>query len=212
MKEVVLQNFGFILLAFSVLLFILIYLVLIFIGYKPRETIKTISAAISYIILYLLIEAILCRIIFGKEYEYYVGYYLFYLFAAYTDYRPRDLIRSSCITIILSIVLAFGSGSKESFYEFLVNFSIGFMAINFASIIFISLQKLINFTKEQWMQHKITNNINAKTISIDKENDVAIDNSRVFNAEINTLVDIGNISESGIQNKIPDDFIKNEKI
>ena len=142
MKEVVLQNFGFILLAFSVLLFILIYLVLIFIGYKPRETIKTISAAISYIILYLLIEAILCRIIFGKEYEYYVGYYLFYLFAAYTDYRPRDLIRSSCITIILSIILAFGSGSKESFYEFLVNFSIGFMAINFASIIFISLQKL----------------------------------------------------------------------
>jgi|GEM_PF-2517109 membrane protein len=212
MKEVVLQNFGFILLAFSVLLFILIYLVLIFIGYKPRETVKTISAAISYIILYLLIEAILCRIIFGKEYEYYVGYYLFYLFAAYIDYRPRDLIRSSCITIILSIVLAFGSGSKESFYEFLVNFSIGFMAINFASIIFISLQKLINFTKEQWMQHKITNNINAKTISIDKENDVAIDNSRVFNAEINTLVDIGNISESGIQNKIPDDFTKNEKI
>lgn len=212
MKEVVLQNFGFILLAFSVLLFILIYLVLIFIGYKPRETIKTISAAISYIILYLLIEAILCRIIFGKEYEYYVGYYLFYLFAAYTDYRPRDLIRSSCITIILSIVLAFGSGSKESFYEFLVNFSIGFMAINFASIIFISLQKLINFTKEQRMQHKITNNINTKTISIDKENDVAIDNSRVFNAEINTLVDIGNISESGIQNKIPDDFTKNEKI
>lgn len=212
MKEVVLQNFGFILLAFSVLLFILIYLVLIFIGYKPRETIKTISAAISYIILYLLVEAIICRIIFGKEYEYYVGYYLFYLFAAYTDYRPRDLIRSSCITIILSIVLAFGSGSKESFYEFLVNFSIGFMAINFASIIFISLQKLINFTKEQWMQHKITNNINAKTISIDKENDVAIDNSRVFNAEINTLVDIGNISESGIQNKIPDDFTKNEKI
>ena len=212
MKEVVLQNFGFILLAFSVLLFILIYLVLIFIGYKPRETVKTISAAISYIILYLLIEAILCRIIFGKEYEYYVGYYLFYLFAAYIDYRPRDLIRSSCITIILSIVLAFGSGSKESFYEFLVNFSIGFMVINFASIIFISLQKLINFTKEQWMQHKITNNINAKTISIDKENDVAIDNSRVFNAEINTLVDIGNISESGIQNKIPDDFTKNEKI
>lgn len=212
MKEVVLQNFGFILLAFSVLLFILIYLVLIFIGYKPRETIKTISAAISYIILYLLVEAILCRIIFGKEYEYYVGYYLFYLFAAYTDYRPRDLIRSICITIILSIVLAFGSGSKESFYEFLVNFSIGFMAINFASIIFISLQKLINFTKEQRMQHKITNNRNAKTISIDKENDVAIDNSRVFNAEINTLVDIGNISESGIQNKIPDDFTKNEKI
>lgn len=212
MKEVVLQNFGFILLAFSVLLFVLIYLVLIFIGYKPRETVKTISAAISYIILYLLIEAILCRIVFGKEYEYYVGYYLFYLFAAYIDYRPRDLIRSSCITIILSIVLAFGSGSKESFYEFLVNFSIGFMAINFASIIFISLQKLINFTKEQWMQHKITNNINAKTISIDKENDVAIDNSRVFNAEINTLVDIGNISESGIQNKIPDDFTKNEKI
>lgn len=212
MKEVVLQNFGFILLAFSVLLFILIYLVLIFIGYKPRETVKTISAAISYIILYLLIEAILCRIIFGKEYEYYVGYYLFYLFAAYIDYRPRDLIRSSCITIILSIVLAFGSGSKESFYEFLVNFSIGFMAINFASIIFISLQKLINFTKEQWMQHKITNNIHAKTISIDKENDVAIDNSHVFNAEINTLVDIGNISESGIQNKIPDDFTKNEKI
>ncbi|WP_107953618.1 hypothetical protein [Campylobacter concisus] len=212
MKEVVLQNFGFILLAFSMLLFILIYLVLIFIGYKPRETIKTISAAISYIILYLLIEAILCRIIFGKEYEYYVGYYLFYLFAAYTDYRPRDLIRSSCITIILSIVLAFGGGSKESFYEFLVNFSIGFMAINFASIIFISLQKLVNFTKEQRMQHKITNNINTKTISIDKENDVAIDNSRVFNAEINTLVDIGNISESGIQNKIPDDFTKNEKI
>lgn len=212
MKEVVLQNFGFILLAFSVLLFVLIYLVLIFIGYKPRETVKTISAAISYIILYLLIEAILCRIVFGKEYEYYVGYYLFYLFAAYIDYRPRDLIRSSCIIIILSIVLAFGSGSKESFYEFLVNFSIGFMAINFASIIFISLQKLINFTKEQWMQHKITNNINAKTISIDKENDVAIDNSRVFNAEINTLVDIGNISESGIQNKIPDDFTKNEKI
>lgn len=208
MKEVVLQNFGFILLAFSMLLFILIYLVLVFIGYKPRETIKTISAAISYIILYLLIEAILCRIIFGKEYEYYVGYYLFYLFAAYTDYRPRDLIRSSCITIILSIVLAFGSGSKESFYEFLVNFSIGFMAINFASIIFISLQKLINFTKEQRMQHKITNNINTKTISIDKENDVAIDSSRVFNAEINTLVDIGNISESGIQNKIPDDFTK----
>ena len=212
MKEVVLQNFGFILLAFSVLLFILIYLVLIFIGYKPRETVKTISAAISYIILYLLIEAILCRIIFGKEYEYYVGYYLFYLFAAYIDYRPRDLIRSSCITIILSIILAIGGDGKESFYEFLMNFTVGFISINFTSIVFLSLQKLINFTKEQWMQHKITNNINTKTISIDKENDVAIDNSRVFNAEINTLVDIGNISESGIQNKIPDDFTKNEKI
>ena len=212
MKEVVLQNFGFILLAFSVLLFILIYLVLIFIGYKPRETVKTISAAISYIILYLLIEAILCRIIFGKEYEYYVGYYLFYLFAAYIDYRPRDLIRSSCITIILSIILAIGGDGKESFYEFLMNFTVGFISINFTSIVFLSLQKLINFTKEQWMQHKITNNINAKAISIDNENDVAIDNSRVLNAEINTLVDIGNISESGIQNKIPDDFTKNEKI
>lgn len=212
MKEVVLQNFGFILLAFSVLLFILIYLVLIFIGYKPRETIKTILAAISYIILYLLIEAILCRIIFGKEYEYYVGYYLFYLFAAYIDYRPRDLIRSSCITIILSIILAIGGDGKESFYEFLMNFTVGFISINFTSIVFLSLQKLINFTKEQWMQYKITNNINAKTISIDNENDVAIDNSRVLNAEINTLVDIGNISESSIQNKIPDDFTKNEKI
>ncbi|ORI07450.1 hypothetical protein A3835_07810 [Campylobacter concisus] len=212
MKEVVLQNFGFILLAFSVLLFILIYLVLIFIGYKPRETIKTILSAISYIILYLLIEAILCRIIFGKEYEYYVGYYLFYLFAAYIDYRPRDLIRSSCITIILSIILAIGGDGKESFYEFLMNFTVGFISINFTSIVFLSLQKLINLTKEQWMQHKITNNINAKTISIDNENDVAIDNSRVLNAEINTLVDIGNIIESGIQNKIPDDFTKNEKI
>ena len=212
MKEVVLQNFGFILLAFSVLLFILIYLVLIFIGYKPRETIKTILATISYIILYLLIEAILCRIIFGKEYEYYVGYYLFYLFAAYIDYRPRDLIRSSCITIILSIILAIGGDGKESFYEFLMNFTVGFISINFTSIVFLSLQKLINFTKEQCMQHKITNNINAKTISIDNENDVAIENSRVLNAEINTLVDTGNISESSIQNKIPDDFTKNEKI
>lgn len=212
MKEVVLQNFGFILLAFSVLLFILIYLVLIFIGYKPRETIKTILGAISYIILYMLVEGIICRIVFGKEYEYYVGYYLFYLFAAYIDYRPRDLIRSSCITIILSIILAIGGGGKESFYEFLVNFAVGFISINFTSIVFLSLQKLINFTKEQWMQHKITNNINAKTISIDNENDVVIDNSRVLNAEINTLVDIGNISESDIQNKIPDDFTKNEKI
>ena len=212
MKEVILQNFGFILLAFSVLLFILIYLVLIFIGYKPRETIKTILGAISYIILYMLVEGIICRIVFGKEYEYYVGYYLFYLFAAYIDYRPRDLIRSSCITIILSIILAIGGGGKESFYEFLVNFAVGFISINFTSIVFLSLQKLINFTKEQWMQHKITNNINAKTISIDNENDVVIDNSRVLNAEINTLVDIGNISESDIQNKIPDDFTKNEKI
>lgn len=212
MKEVVLQNLGFILFAFSMLLFILIYLVLIFIGYKPRETIKTISGAISYIILYMLVEGIICRIVFGKEYEYYVGYYLFYLFAAYIDYRPRDLIRSSCITIILSIILAIGGGGKESFYEFLVNFAVGFISINFTSIVFLSLQKLINFTKEQWMQHKITNNINAKTISIDNENDVVIDNSRVLNAEINTLVDIGNISESDIQNKIPDDFTKNEKI
>ena len=67
MKEVVLQNFGFILLAFSVLLFILNNLVLIFIGYKPRETIKTILPTKSYIILYLLIEAILCRIFLAKN-------------------------------------------------------------------------------------------------------------------------------------------------
>ena len=93
-----------------------------------------------------------------------------------------------------------------------MNFTVGFISINFTSIVFLSLQKLINFTKEQWMQHKITNNINAKTISIDNENDVAIENSRVLNAEINTLVDTGNISESSIQNKIPDDFTKNEKI
>ena len=212
MREIVLQNLEFIFLSFVMLACVLVYIGLVFIGYKPKEIIKIISSAISYIAIFVLIEAIVCRIVFGKTYEYYVGYYLFYLFAAYVDYKPRDLIRSGCITIILSIVLAFGSGSKESFYEFLVNFSIGFIAINFASIIFISLQKLINFTKEQWIQHKITNNINAKTISIDKENDVAIDNSRVFNAEINTLVDIGNISESGIQNKIPDDFTKNEKI
>lgn len=174
MKEVVLQNFGFILLAFSVLLFILIYLVLIFIGYKPRETVKTISAAISYIILYLLIEGIICRIVFGKEYEYYVGYYLFYLFAAYIDYRPRDLIRSSCITIILSIILAIGGGGKESFYEFLVNFAVGFISINFTSVVFLSLQKMIKFIVWKISQEGVVDdNIEIKNTLSANENDIA---------------------------------------
>nr|DAR31275.1 MAG TPA: hypothetical protein [Caudoviricetes sp.] len=174
MKEVVLQNLGFILFAFSMLLFILIYLVLIFIGYKPRETIKTISGAISYIILYMLVEGIICRIVFGKEYEYYVGYYLFYLFAAYIDYRPRDLIRSSCITIILSIILAIGGGGKESFYEFLVNFAVGFISINFTSIVFLSLQKMIKFIVWKISQEGVVNdNIEIKNTLSANENDIA---------------------------------------
>ena len=174
MKEVVLQNLGFILFAFSMLLFILIYLVLIFIGYKPRETIKTISGAISYIILYMLVEGIICRIVFGKEYEYYVGYYLFYLFAAYIDYRPRDLIRSSCITIILSIILAIGGGGKESFYEFLVNFAVGFISINFTSIVFLSLQKMIKFIVWKISQEGVVDdNIEIKNTLSGNENDIA---------------------------------------
>ena len=174
MKEVVLQNLGFILFAFSMLLFILIYLVLIFIGYKPRETIKTISGAISYIILYMLVEGIICRIVFGKEYEYYVGYYLFYLFAAYIDYRPRDLIRSSCITIILSIILAIGGGGKESFYEFLVNFAVGFISINFTSVVFLSLQKMIKFIVWKISQEGVVDdNIEIKNTLSANENDIA---------------------------------------
>lgn len=154
MKEIVLQNFWFIIFAMAMLTLVLIYIVLTLIGYKPKDAIKPMLAAVFYIAIFVLVEAVVCRIVFGKTYEYYVGYYLFYLFAAYVDYKPRDLIRSGCITIILSIVLIFGGESKESFYEFLINFSIGFTAINFTSMIFISLHKLINLAKKKRLQYE----------------------------------------------------------
>lgn len=138
----------------AMLTLVLIYIVLTLIGYKPKDAIKPMLAVVFYIAIFVLVEAVVCRIVFGKTYEYYVGYYLFYLFAAYVDYKPRDLIRSGCITIILSIVLIFGGDSKESFYEFLINFSIGFTAINFTSMIFISLHKLINLAKKKRLQYE----------------------------------------------------------
>ena len=162
MKEIVLQNFGFIIFAMAMLTLVLVYIGLTLIGYKPKDAIKPMLAAVFYIVIFVLVEAVACRIVFGKTYEYYLGYYLFYLFAAYVDYKPRDLIRSGCITIILSIVLIFGSGGKESFYEFLINFSIGFTAINFTSMIFISLHKLINLAKKKRLQYE-TVEITGKT-------------------------------------------------
>ena len=170
MKEIVLQNFWFIIFAMAMLTLVLIYIVLTLIGYKPKDAIKPMLAAVFYIAIFVLVEAVVCRIVFGKTYEYYVGYYLFYLFAAYVDYKPRDLIRSGCITIILSIVLIFGGESKEPFYEFLINFSIGFTAINFTSMIFISLHKLINLAKNQRLGYGAADNMETKTASMDKEN------------------------------------------
>lgn len=170
MKEIVLQNFGFIIFAMVMLTLVLIYIGLTLIGYKPKDVIKSILAAVFYIAIFVLVEAVVCRIVFGKTYEYYLGYYLFYLFAAYVDYKPRDLIRSGCITIILSIVLRFGGGSKEPFYEFLINFSIGFTAINFTSMIFISLHKLINLLKKQRLGYGAADNMETKTASMGKEN------------------------------------------
>ena len=170
MKEIVLQNFGFIIFAMVMLTLVLIYIGLTLIGYKPKDVIKSMLAAVFYIAIFVLVEAVVCRIVFGKTYEYYLGYYLFYLFAAYVDYKPRDLIRSGCITIILSIVLRFGSGSKEPFYEFLINFSIGFTAINFTSMIFISLHKLINLLKKQRLGYGAADNMETKTASMGKEN------------------------------------------
>jgi membrane protein len=170
MKEIVLQNFWFIIFAMAMLTLVLIYIVLTLIGYKPKDAIKPMLAAVFYIAIFVLVEAVVCRIVFGKTYEYYVGYYLFYLFAAYVDYKPRDLIRSGCITIILSIVLIFGGESKESLYEFLINFSIGFTAINFTSMIFISLHKLINLAKNQRLGYGVADNMETKTASMDKEN------------------------------------------
>ena len=170
MKEIVLQNFGFIIFAMVMLTLVLIYIGLTLIGYKPKDVIKSMLAAVFYIAIFVLVEAVVCRIVFGKTYEYYLGYYLFYLFAAYVDYKPRDLIRSGCITIILSIVLRFGSGSKEPLYELLINFSIGFTAINFTSMIFISLYKLINLVKNQRLGYGVADNMETKTASMDKEN------------------------------------------
>ena len=170
MKEIVLQNFGFIIFAMAMLTLVLVYIGLTLIGYKPKDAIKPMLAAVFYIAIFVLVEAVVCRIVFGKTYEYYVGYYLFYLFAAYVDYKPRDLIRSGCITIILSIVLIFGGESKESLYEFLINFSIGFTAINFTSMIFISLYKLINLAKNQRLGYGVADNMETKTASMDKEN------------------------------------------
>ena len=170
MKEIVLQNFWFIIFAMAMLTLVLIYIVLTLIGYKPKDAIKPMFAAVFYIAIFVLVEAVVCRIVFGKTYEYYVGYYLFYLFAAYVDYKPRDLIRSGCITIILSIVLIFGGGGKESFYEFLINFSIGFTAINFTSMIFISLHKLMNLAKKKRLRYGGADNMETKTASMDKEN------------------------------------------
>ena len=170
MKEIVLQNFGFIIFAMAMLTLVLIYIGLTLIGYKPKDVIKSMLAAVFYIAIFVLVEAVVCRIVFGKTYEYYLGYYLFYLFAAYVDYKPRDLIRSGCITIILSIVLRFGGGSKEPFYEFLINFSIGFTAINFTSMIFISLHKLINLAKKQRLGYGVADNMETKTASVGKEN------------------------------------------
>lgn len=162
MKEIVLQNFGFIIFAMAMLTLVLVYIGLTLIGYKPKDAIKPMLAAVFYIAIFVLVEAVVCRIVFGKAYEHYVGYYLFYLFAAYVDYKPRDLIRSGCITIILSIVLIFGGESKEPLYELLINFSIGFTAINFTSMIFISLHKLINLAKKKRLQYE-TVEITGKT-------------------------------------------------
>nr|DAK28715.1 MAG TPA: hypothetical protein [Bacteriophage sp.] len=170
MKEIVLQNFWFIIFAMAMLTLVLVYIVLTLIGYKPKDAIKPMLAAVFYIAIFVLVEAVVCRIVFGKTYEYYVGYYLFYLFAAYVDYKPLDLIRSGCIIIILSIVLIFGGESKEPLYEFLINFSIGFTAINFTSMIFISLHKLINLAKNQRLGYGAADNMETKTASMDKEN------------------------------------------
>ena len=170
MKGIVLQNFGFIIFAIGMLALVLIYIGLTLIGYKPKDAIKPIFAAVFYIAIFVLVEAVVCRIVFGKIYEHYVGYYLFYLFAAYVDYKPRDLIRSGCITIILSIVLVFGGESKEPLYEFLINFSIGFTAINFTSMIFISLHKLINLAKKQRLGYGVADNMETKTASMGKGN------------------------------------------
>ena len=170
MKEIVLQNFGFIIFAMAMLTLVLVYIGLTLIGYKPKDAIKPMLAAVFYIAIFVLVEAVVCRIVFGKTYEYYVGYYLFYLFAAYVDYKPRDLIRSGCRTIILSIVLIFGGESKGSLYEFLINFSIGFTAINFTSMIFISLYKLINLAKNQRLGYGVADNMETKTAAMDKEN------------------------------------------
>ena len=170
MKGIVLQNFGFIIFAIGMLALVLIYIGLTLIGYKPKDAIKPIFAAVFYIAIFVLVEAVVCRIVFGKIYEHYVGYYLFYLFAAYVDYKPRDLIRSGCITIILSIVLVFGGESKEPLYEFLINFSIGFTAINFTSMTFISLHKLINLAKKQRLGYGVADNMETKTASMGKGN------------------------------------------
>lgn len=170
MKEIVLQNFGFIIFAMAMLTLVLVYIGLTLIGYKPKDAIKPMLAAVFYIAIFVLVEAVVCRIVFGKAYEHYVGYYLFYLFAAYVDYKPRDLIRSGCITIILSIVLIFGGESKEPLYELLINFSIGFTAINFTSMIFISLHKLINLAKKQRLGYGVADNMETKTASMGKEN------------------------------------------
>lgn len=191
MKEIVLQNFWFIIFAMAMLTLVLIYIVLTLIGYKPKDAIKPMLAAVFYIAIFVLVEAVVCRIVFGKAYEHYVGYYLFYLFAAYVDYKPRDLIRSGCITIILSIVLIFGGESKESLYEFLINFSIGFTAINFTSMIFISLYKLINLAKNQRFGYGGADNMEAKTASMDKENNT------IKNGD--DLASNGNIENSALE-------------
>lgn len=184
MKEIVLQNFWFITFAMAMLTLVLIYIVLTLIGYKPKDAIKPMLAAVFYIAIFVLVEAVVCRIVFGKTYEYYVGYYLFYLFAAYVDYKPRDLIRSGCITIILSIVLIFGGDSKESFYEFLINFSIGFTAINFTSMIFISLHKLINLAKKKRLQYETVEIIGrTKVEPIGKDGSVASSSAILSSAD-----------------------------
>ena len=170
MKGIVLQNFGFIIFAIGMLALVLIYIGLTLIGYKPKDAIKPIFAAVFYIAIFVLVEAVVCRIVFGKIYEHYVGYYLFYLFAAYVDYKPRDLIRSGCITIILTIVLVFVGESKEPLNEFFINFSIGFTAINFTSMIFISLHKLINLAKKQRLGYGVADNMETKTASMGKGN------------------------------------------
>lgn len=202
MKEIVLQNFWFIIFAMAMLTLVLIYIALTLIGYKPKDAIKPMLAAVFYIAIFVLVEAVVCRIVFGKTYEYYVGYYLFYLFAAYVDYKPRDLIRSGCITIILSIVLIFGGESKESFYEFLINFSIGFTAINFTSIIFISLHKLINLAKKKRLQYETVEIIGrTKVEPIGKDGSAASSSailSSVDGVRGSTLGGAGDVEEGDI--------------
>ena len=59
MKEIVLQNFWFIIFAMAMLTLVLIYIVLTLIGYKPKDAIKPMLAAVFYIAIF-----VLCGVLF----------------------------------------------------------------------------------------------------------------------------------------------------